>query len=155
TQSLAIKADSLHYKTDLAVNFIVLLSLFLNTYFNNIDTIACIGICGFVIWTSRHIVSESLEVLLDKEINAEQQSKIVAILNNHPSVKGFHNFRTRSSGKRIFIEAHIEMDPKLTLVEAHIIAHELKDAVETIYPQAEMIVHQDPAGYDETYERRF
>lgn len=155
TQSLAIKADTLHYKTDIAVNVVVLISLFLNTYYNNIDTFACIGICGYVIWATRHIISESLDVLLDKEISIEDQSKIKAILNNHLSVKGFHNFRTRSSGKRIFIEAHIEMDPKLTLVEAHIIAHDLKDAVEAVYPHSEMIVHQDPVGYDESSERRF
>lgn len=155
TQSLAIKADTLHYKTDLAVNIIVLVSLFLNTYYNNIDTFACIGICIYVIWETRHIVVESLEVLLDKEINTEDQTKIIGILLNHPSVKGFHNFRTRSSGKRIFIEAHIEMDPKLMLVEAHMIAHQLKDAVEAVYPHSEMIVHQDPVGYDESSERRF
>lgn len=155
TQSLVIKADTLHYKTDIAINVIVLISLFLNTYYNAIDTFACIGICGFVMWSTRHIIVECLEVLLDKEINTADQTKIIAILNNHPSVKGFHNFRTRSSGKRIFIEAHIEMDPKLTLVEAHVIAHELKDAIEAVYPHSEMIVHQDPFGYDESYERKF
>lgn len=155
TGSLALKADTLHYKTDIAVNVVVLISLCLNTYYTNIDTIACIGICGFVMWATRHIISESLAVLLDKEINTQDQTTIIAILNNHPSVKGFHNFRTRSSGKRIFIEAHIEMDPKLTLVEAHNIAHDLKDAVEAVYPHSEMIVHQDPAGYDESSERRF
>jgi ferrous-iron efflux pump FieF len=155
TQSLAIKADALHYKTDIAINIVVLVSLFLNTYYNAIDTFACIGICGFIMWSTRHIIVESLEVLLDKEINTDDQTKIIAILNNHPSVKGFHNFRTRSSGKRIFIEAHIEMDPKLTLVEAHVIAHELKDAIEAAYPHSEMIVHQDPFGYDESYERKF
>lgn len=106
-------------------------------------------------WETRHIVIESLEVLLDKEINAEDQTKITAILLAHPSIKGFHNFRTRSSGKRIFIEAHIEMEPHLTLVEAHRIAHQLKDAVEAVYPHSEMIVHQDPVGYDESSERRF
>jgi ferrous-iron efflux pump FieF len=155
TQSLAIKADALHYKTDLAVNIIVMISLYLNRFYTSFDTFACIGICGYVMWSTRPIIMESLEVLLDKEINTEDQAKIIAILNNHPSVKGFHNFRTRSSGKRIFIEAHVEMDARLTLVEAHIIAHELKDAVEAIYPYAEMIVHQDPAGHDSSYERRF
>jgi ferrous-iron efflux pump FieF len=155
TQSLAIKADALHYKTDIAINVVVLISLCLNTYYNNIDTFACIGICGFVLWATRHIVVESLEVLLDKEINTEDQTKIKTILNNHSSVKGFHNFRTRSSGKRIFIEAHIEMDSKLTLVEAHAIAHELKDAIEAVYPHSEMIVHQDPLGHDASSERRF
>jgi ferrous-iron efflux pump FieF len=155
TQSLAVKADALHYKTDLAVNIIVMISLYLNRFYTNLDTVACIGICVYVMWSTRLIIMESLEVLLDKEIDSKDQAKIIAILNQHPSVKGFHNFRTRNSGKRIFIEAHIEMDSNLTLVEAHRIAHEIKDAVEAIYPYAEMIVHQDPAGHDSFYESRF
>lgn len=155
TQSLAIKADALHYKTDLAVNIIVIISLYLNQFYQSFDTFACIGICIYIMGSTRLIIMESLEVLLDKEINTHDQSKIIDILNHHPSVKGFHNFRTRSSGKRIFIEAHIEMDANLTLIEAHRIAHELKDAVEAVYPYAEMIVHQDPADHDISYERRF
>lgn len=155
THSLAIKADALHYKTDLAVNMVVITSLFLSPYYAHIDSFASLGICLYVIWSTRHIIKESLSVLLDQEINALDKGKIIDILNKHPKVLGFHNFRTRTSGKRIFIEAHIEMDPKLTLVEAHTIAHELKDAVESIYPHAEMIVHQDPIGHDTLTEKRF
>jgi ferrous-iron efflux pump FieF len=155
THSIAIKADALHYKTDLAVNIVVMISLFLSPYYMHIDSFASLGISLYVIWSTRHIIKESLSVLLDQEINTYDKEKIIEILNKHPNVLGFHNFRTRTSGKRIFIEAHIEMDPKLTLVEAHTIAHELKDAVESIYPHAEMIVHQDPIGHDTLSEKRF
>jgi len=155
THSLAIKADALHYKTDLAVNMVVMTSLFLSPYYTHIDSFASLGISLYVIWSTRHIIKQSLSVLLDQEINDPEKDKIIDILNKHPKVLGFHNFRTRTSGKRIFIEAHIEMDPKLTLVEAHTIAHELKDAVEAIYPHAEMIIHQDPIGHDTLSEKQF
>lgn len=155
TKSLVIKADSLHYNSDLAVNIAVVISLSLSAYYAYIDPIICICISGYMIWTTREIISESLAILLDKEIAHQDQLQIIRTINQHPNVKGFHNFRTRSSGKRIFIEAHIEMDPKLTLVEAHMIAHELKDAIEAIYPHSETIVHQDPIGYDSLSERRF
>jgi ferrous-iron efflux pump FieF len=155
TKSLVIKADALHYKTDLAVNLVVLISLSLSTYFTYIDAIMCMCISVYMIWTTREIIGESLAILLDKEIDYQDQIQIIKIINQHPKISGFHNFRTRSSGKRIFIEAHLEMDPKLTLVEAHLIAHEIKDSVEALIPHAEMIVHQDPIGYDSLSEQRF
>lgn len=155
TKSIAIKADSLHYKTDLAVNSVVIISLLLSPYYAHIDSFASLCISLYVILSTRHIIKESLSVLLDQEIESKEKQQIIDILNNHPKVLGFHNFRTRTSGKRIFIEAHIEMDPKLSLIEAHHIAHELKDSVEAIYPHAEMIVHQDPAGHDTSSEKRF
>lgn len=155
TQSLVVKADSLHYKTDLAVNIVVLTSLTLSPYFAYIDAIMCVCISGYMIWTTKEIIGESLAILLDKEIDYQDQLQIIKIINQHPKISGFHNFRTRSSGKRIFIEAHIEMDPKLTLVEAHNIAHELKDEVEALFPHSEMIVHQDPIGHDSLSEQRF
>jgi ferrous-iron efflux pump FieF len=155
THSIAIKADALHYKTDLAVNITVLASLFLSTYYSNIDSIACFAISIYVLWSTQPIIKDALSVLLDQEINTQDKQQIIAILHQHPKIFGFHNFRTRTSGKRIFIEAHIEMDPSLTLVEAHTISHELKDAVEKAYPNAEIIIHQDPIGYDPTLEKRF
>ena len=155
TTSIAIKAEALHYKTDLAVNFFVIISLYFSRYYSNIDSISCLIISGYVVWSTRAIITESLAVLLDKEIEYTDKEKILTILRNHPMVKGFHNFRTRTSGKRIFIEAHIEMDPELTLIEAHTISHELKDAVEAVYPHAEIIIHQDPVGYDKTPEKQF
>lgn len=155
TNSLAIKADSLHYKTDLAINLVVILALSLSQYYPHIDSISCLFISGFVMWSTRTIMKESLAVLLDKEIDHTEKSNIVNILNNHSKVKGFHNFRTRTSGKKIFIEVHIEMEPTLTLIESHNIAHELKDAVEDLYPESEMIIHQDPIGHDKITEKRF
>ncbi len=155
TQSLAIKADALHYKADLAVNIVVLISLLLSAYFPYIDSIMCLCISAYMLWSTREIIGESLAILLDKEIDTHDQLQILNIINQHPKIRGFHNFRTRSSGKRIFIEAHIEMDPQLTLIEAHLIAHEIKNSVEAIFPHSEMIVHQDPIGHDELFEQRF
>lgn len=155
TNSLAIKADSLHYKTDLAINIVVIFALSLSQHYPHFDSISCLLISGFVIWSTRTIMKESLAVLLDKEIDHAEKSNILNILNSHKKVKGFHNFRTRTSGKKIFIEVHIEMEPTLTLIESHNIAHELKDAIEALYPESEMIVHQDPIGHDKITERRF
>lgn len=148
TNSIAVKADALHYKTDIAVNAAVLISLYLSQYYANIDSISCLGVSIYILWATKEILSDSLSILLDKEINDSERNEIINIIMNHPNVLGLHNFRTRTSGHRIFVEVHIEMNPELTLVAAHDIAHDVKNSVESKFPNADVIIHQDPAGYD-------
>jgi ferrous-iron efflux pump FieF len=143
-QSLAVKADSLHYKTDLAVNLIVMASLWLSSYFPFFDSIGCAAIGIFVLISTKEIFRESLWVLLDREIPKKDQLAIMNIIQNFPGVRGFHNFRSRSSGQKLFIDLHIELSPAITLLEAHALSHAVKKAVEKEYPNADLIVHQDP-----------
>lgn len=155
TDSIAIKADALHYKSDLALNFGVIVSLYASQYYAMLDSVFCLLVVVYVIWSMRTIIAESLEVLLDKEINTPIRDHIIEIIKNHPQINGFHNFRTRTSGNRIFIEAHIEMNPNLTLVEAHNIAHDLKDKIQETYKNTDIILHQDPEGHDTPNEKLF
>jgi ferrous-iron efflux pump FieF len=153
TGSLAIKADALHYRTDLAVNFAVIASLYLSKYIPLLDSLCCMGIGIYVIFSTREIVRESLWVLLDREIPKYDQQTIMEIIRQYPGVLGFHNFRSRSSGRKIFIETHVEMDPGMTLRQADVLAQGIRVEVERIYPNAEILVHQDPAGDDPTEVR--
>ena len=57
--------------------------------------------------------------------------------------------RTRSAGPNSFIQFHIEMDRDISLMQAHEIADEVMYLVETAFPNAEVLVHQDPEGVDE------
>lgn len=148
TDSIAIKADAVHYKTDIALNIGVIASLYLSQYFIAIDAVFCLLVVIYVMWSMKSIISDSLKVLLDKEIDTPTRNNIIKIIEKHSQILGFHNFRTRTSGNRIFIEAHIEMKPSLTLIEAHNIAHELKDSIQEKYPDADVLLHQDPEGYD-------
>ncbi len=148
TNSIAIKADALHYKTDIAVNIAVLISLYLSQFYPGIDSISCLMISIYIIWATKDIIKESLGILLDKEINHSDREKIINLITSHPKILGLHNLRTRTSGKRVFIEVHLEMNPNLTLIEAHTLSHEIKDLVEANFPGSEIITHQDPAGHD-------
>jgi len=52
--------------------------------------------------------------------------------------------RTRASGPQIFIQCHIELDPGLSLLQAHAIADAVENDLRTAFPGAEVIIHQDP-----------
>ncbi|HYN40022.1 MAG TPA: cation transporter dimerization domain-containing protein, partial [Rhodospirillales bacterium] len=67
----------------------------------------------------------------------------------HPAVISIHDLRTRSSGTRTFIQFHLEMDGNMTLIDAHTIADTVMAEVEREFPNAEVLIHEDPHGVAE------
>ena len=62
---------------------------------------------------------------------------------------GFHDLRTRDTGRNYIIQFHLELDPKMSLLESHTITDEVTDNVLEKYPDSEIIIHTDPLGIDE------
>lgn len=145
TNSTAIKADALHYKTDLLVNGSVIVALILTFYgWHFFDPLFAIGIAIFILYSAWEIVKESIDLLMDHELPDEDRQKIRTVVMQHPKVRGFHDLRTRRSGTMIFVQLHLELDSQLVLSEAHAIADEVERQLEDLFPNAEVIIHEDP-----------
>ena len=146
TSSLALAADSLHYKTDLLTNIGVLLSFFLANTLNAhyIDWVIAVFIAAYIFKTSYEIGKTSFDVLMDRELPNSVVEQITKIAWQNSNVKGVHDLRTRSSGQRLFIQMHLDIDGKLSLQDAHAIAEEIEQNVIAIFPNADVIIHQDP-----------
>ena len=150
TDSTAIKADCLHYKTDLIVNGGVLVALALAFYDLTIfDPLIAMAIATYILYSAWSIARESLELLMDRELPDEDRERIKAIARRHPETRGIHDLRTRKSGMTAFIQLHLELDDKLTLKEAHRIADEVEEEILAEFPGAEVIIHEDPASLAE------
>jgi ferrous-iron efflux pump FieF len=151
TRSLAIRSDSLHYQTDLISNLAVIGSLVLSGWFAvyYADPIVALAIVAYMAWGSFGIARQALDELMDRELPNADRQKIREIAQRHPAVKSVHDLRTRSSGRQNFIQIHLEMDRSLTLVEAHEISDEVMYNVEAAFPNAEVLIHQDPEGVEE------
>ena len=123
TGSTAIKADALHYKTDLLVNGSVIIALFLTVYgWSYLDAIFGICIAIFILYSAWQIVKEAIDLLMDHEIDDQEIDKIRDIVLQHDQVLGYHDLRTRRSGTRVFVQLHLELDAEQTLASAHEIA---------------------------------
>ncbi len=147
TGSTAIKADHLHYKTDLLVNAGVIVALLLAVYgWPGFDPLFAILIAVYILYSAWEIASESLDLLMDRELPDEERAKIKAIARNHPQTRGMHDLRTRKSGTTVFIQLHLELDDGLTLLQAHAIADDVEARILAEYPGAEVIIHEDPAS---------
>ena len=66
------------------------------------------------------------------------------MVRTHDEVLGVHDLKTRMSGPRTFIQLHLEMDGGMTLYRAHAVAEAVEAELQTEFPGAEVIIHQDP-----------
>ena len=151
TGSLAIAADSLHYKGDLLTNLSVIATLvvFQLTGIVWIDPVVGIAIAAYLLINAVNVGRDAFHMLMDRELPQEDRDRIKAIDQADPRVEGLHELRTRSSGTNRFIELHLELDGSMTLDAAHDIADAVETALRQAFPDAAIIVHQEPAGLDD------
>ena len=145
TGSQAIAADSLHYQTDLYMNGAIMVALGLS-YFGvtQADAVFAVGIGIFILYSAFKMVSEAIQMLLDRKLPDEELEQIRQECLKVEGVLGVHQLRTRMSGPTRFIQLHLELNDHLPLIEAHHIADEVEANLLALFPEADVLIHQDP-----------
>ena len=147
TGSNAVRADSLHYRSDLMLNGSILVALVLASVgFPQLDAWFGLGIAVYILWSAIQIARESFAVLMDEELPTDVSENMLALACAVPGVLGAHDLRTRISGNVWFVQLHLELPGQLSLSEAHTISDRAAEAIEKAYPKAEVLVHADPVG---------
>ena len=151
TNSLVIRADALHYQTDLWSNGAVLMALGLVwiSGYHEIDALFGLAIGLYIIYSAYAIIVEGVEILLDKALDGEIVASIGEILSKHPKITSYHWLRTRSDGTTNFVEFHMVLRPNMLLLEAHRIADEVEEKMMELDRKKRWIItpHFDP--YDD------
>jgi ferrous-iron efflux pump FieF len=140
-----------HYRADLLTAVAVLAAIYLNASFGwyAADPLLGLVILALILASVRKIMVSAVDVLLDRELGTATRRQISAIAAAHPAVLGVHDIRTRSAGATQFVQLHLELDPGLSLKQAHDILTEVEVSVLKSFPQAEVLIHADPFGYDD------
>ena len=149
TGSEIVKADKLHYFTDLLTNIIVIISINLSDRFWFIDSLFGVVISLYIFKTSYSLFQKAFKNLVDQELPEKDRQKIISIINKHRGVKGVHEMKTRYAAQKAFIQCHLEMDGNMSLYNAHKISDEIAFDILQEFPDSEIIIHQDPYGVEE------
>ncbi len=145
TDSPAIKADSLHYQTDLFMNLGILIALVISYYgFVMADAICALIIAVYILINALKMVAESVQMLLDVALPEEEIAEIKKIAQRHPKVLGVHDIKTRRAGAVRFIQLHLELEDHLPLMVAHAITEELEQELQQAFPNSDIMIHQEP-----------
>jgi cation diffusion facilitator family transporter len=145
TGSAAIRADSLHYRSDLLLNLSILAALVLAWLgWAQLDAWFGLGIAVYILWSAFQIARETIAVLMDEELPLDVSARMLELACGVPGVLGAHDLRTRVSGTHWFVQLHLELPGSLTLSAAHVLCDQVAAAIELQYPKAEVLVHADP-----------
>ncbi|WP_375740244.1 cation diffusion facilitator family transporter [Pseudomonas boanensis] len=145
TGSTAIRADSLHYRSDLLLNGGILVALVLASLgWDRADGLFGMGIAFYILWSAFSIARESVSVLMDEELSTTITDDMQRLACTIPGVLGAHDLRSRVSGTHWYVQLHLELPGDLSLSAAHILCEQAAAAITAQYPRAEVLVHADP-----------
>ncbi|HIJ78299.1 MAG TPA: cation diffusion facilitator family transporter [Deltaproteobacteria bacterium] len=145
TNSTAIRADALHYQTDLLTNISTIAALFfVASGWPILDPLCAAGISIYILYSAWHIGHEAMQNLMDRELDDKTRKAICDIGLAHETVLGVHDLRTRQSGQTMVIQLHLDLAENLPLADAHQIAKEVEKKIIESFPTADVIIHQDP-----------
>ncbi len=151
TNSIAIRADSAHYTVDVITNAAIIISLLVVEYFHFLwfDSLAACFVSAYLLWGAYKIAKSSLYMLTDSELDESIRKKVADIVLHVDGVLGIHDFRSRDLGGQYMFEIHVEINGNVPLYTAHEISDNAENAILAEFPDAQIIVHQDPYGLKE------
>ena len=152
TDNMVIKADALHYKTDVYSNGVILISLAI-IYFTDfylIDSIMGVVISLYIIYSAYEIIKDGVLVLLDRALDEKTVQDIKDIIRDEKKVNDYHFLKTRNSANTNFVDVHLVFDSDISLFEAHRIADRVEDNIRDLSKNDKWVIntHLDP--YDDS-----
>ena len=156
-KSQALEADALHFTTDIWSSAVVLLGLFCvwlahlvpadsvwHGLLEKADAIAALFVAALVCSVAFGLAKRSIHALMDGGSSALTQQVLTAMKKNAPDYP-VKRIRLRDGGARIFVELDVEAPAELHVDDAHDVAESIEGIVKYELPEADVIVHIEPA----------
>ena len=139
-------ADSLHTKSDILVTVGVIITLILIRIGmpNILDPIASFIVSLMIFYTAYNIFKENINILIDVKIVDDREVKNL-VMTKYPCVKEMHKIRSRGTKNNVFMDMHVQVDPKMTVEESHRLMHNIENTIQkNIEKNAHVIIHIEP-----------
>lgn len=110
-----------------------------------LDPMVCCVISIFIIVISIKMIMPALHELTEGSLPEDVENDVVSLIASVEGVENVHDLKTRRNGPTIIVSAHIVVDPKMTVSEAHHITVLAESAVRKKYGQETLIsIHIEP-----------
>jgi len=87
---------------------------------------------------------QAISELIDTSLDKNEVAAIRATLDTTPGVRGVHELRTRRMGDRALVDAHVLVNPRISVSEGHYIAESARARVLKQHHALDVMVHIDP-----------
>ncbi|HDY90364.1 MAG TPA: cation transporter [bacterium] len=149
TGSSTLKANAWHHRSDALSSVGTVIgvggAILLGERWTVLDPLAAVFVSILVIKVGTEIGWNALRELSDEALSRERQRKLEIAINNVDGIQGFHNLRTRSLGRYVTVDAHILVDPEMSVRDSHTIATEAEEALrKSLDNVAFVTIHVEP-----------
>ena len=148
TGSLAVRGDRAHYTADLFSNIVVIAGLGLATFTDAhwADAAVGAGLALWLLWTGYRVAVHAWAQLMDRELPEDERKLIRGRVMADPRVRAVTNLRTRASGPHLHMQMRLDLDPHLSLSDAHDVVVDAESRLMAAFPAADILIHPHPAG---------
>jgi ferrous-iron efflux pump FieF len=148
TRSTAIKADAVHYRSDIGANLAVLIGVGITyaTGTPRIDGVLSILVAGYVLISALGLLRVGVRGLLDESASEPRLAALdreLLSMRAQGEIEGHHGLRTRMAGQTMFVEVHIELPGAMPLRDAHAVGDRVRDRLHDVDADAQVLVHID------------
>lgn len=149
TNSPAVVANAWHHRSDALSSIGSLIgiggAIILGQKWTILDPVASCGISIAIIVVAVKMAIPSLNELLETSLPEHVENEIIATASSVNGVKDIHNLKTRRNGVSAIIDAHIVVDPSISITEAHDIATEVEEALSRKFGnETQISIHIEP-----------
>jgi cation diffusion facilitator family transporter len=146
--SAALLSNALHFGSDLAGSFAVLIGLvFAEAGWPSGDSVAALIVAAMVLSAAVRLMRRNVDVLMDRAPADAEEAARQAIAAIEPPIK-LKRLRMRSAGGRHFADVVIAVSPEAAVGQGHAAADAVEDAVERALPETDVVVHVEPTEED-------
>ncbi len=144
--SPATKANAWHHRSDALSSVAVLFgAIAVLAGWPQGDRAAAIVVAVLVGLAAARIMHGAIHDLTEGALSPSEQMRVGEAIDTVPGVRGWHALRTRRAGRGAFVDLHIEVDPHLSVRQAHEIASEVESAVgNALKRRTHVVVHIEP-----------
>lgn len=146
-RSPALIADGRHLATDVLTSAGVLagVSLAALTGWKFLDPLLAAAVATYILWAGTRIATDSMSGLMDQSVGTETETRIRDVIKaNGTGAMQAHDVRTRHAGRATFIEFHLVVPGRMTVLESHEICDRIEAALEAEIDGAEVVIHVEP-----------
>ena len=148
--SASIVADAWHHRSDAFSSLAVVIGLAVvhvgGPGWVGADDIAAMVVAASILWAGATLFRGSLNELMDRQVEADFVQQVRDVAGRVPRVAGVEKIWVRKAGLEYSVDLHIEVDPAMSVLESHELAHTVREALlEAIVPIRNVLVHVEPS----------
>lgn len=144
-RSQMLVANAWHARSDAASSLVVVVGIVGNLLgYTFLDLVAAAVVGVMIAHMGGKLALGALSELIDTGLDAEEVEAIRQTLLKTHGVLGLHDLRTRKMADNALVDAHILVDPKISVSEGHYIAESARHAVLKNHHVLDVMVHIDP-----------